>query len=364
MATFTKPTLVPRWADVGGNIAAAPEGLKDVGWGNNQEPPAGIQNEWQNLVGEWFKWLNERLDDGMSPDEVALLAPADASQAIKFNEQGARILRGLAVGFDQNPPPGGIAFGDAQANLTNDGTLVRLEFDTGDHIEFDRSNNLLRFTVAGTLLFTLTAAGTNFMAPLGVSSIAADNATVGVNLNVIGTSNLQGNTTGTTATFSDVTVDSLSGLSVSTSEADIHHGIRIRSLPVSGLDSTSVSGVASGTDIPSVVLDGTTDEILVPVPLIDGDRLLAIRLWVTDPQGAIVLAHRAWTPAIGVAPVATVVNTGATTGTGSLESVQLSGLNHVVTGLEIHNLYIRYNVAGGGVLPANLYSVQMIYDRP
>ena len=353
MATFTKPTLVPRWADVGGNIAVAPEGLKDVGWGNNQEPPAGIQNEWQNLVGEWFKWLDERLDDGMSPDEVALLAPADASDAIKFNEQGARILRGLAVGFDQNPPPGAIAFGDAQANLTNDGTLVRLEFDTGDHIEFDRANNRMRFTIAGTLLFTLSASGATFAGLLGVTALAADNATVGVNLNVIGT------TTGNTATFSDVTVDS-----VTTLEPDIRHGVRTRQLAVSGLDSTGVSGIASGTTVPSVILDGTTDEILVPLPLIDGDRLLGIRLWVTDPQGAVVLAHRAWTPAIGVAPVATVVNTGATTGTGSLESVQLSGLNHVVTGLEIHNLYIRYNVAGGGVLPANLYSVQMIYDRP
>lgn len=53
-----RPTKLPRWADNGGDIVEPTAGRKDVGWETAQKPSAQFFNWWQNLVYQWFQWLD------------------------------------------------------------------------------------------------------------------------------------------------------------------------------------------------------------------------------------------------------------------------------------------------------------------
>lgn len=76
MATFSKPGTIPRWADSTLNILEPPEAKKDDGWLFEEIPPSQFENWKENLTGLWFKWINERMKDGTTNDEFALLDPA------------------------------------------------------------------------------------------------------------------------------------------------------------------------------------------------------------------------------------------------------------------------------------------------
>lgn len=55
----TKPSSLPRWADVGGDIVEPTSGEKNVGWEPDTKPPAQYFNWWQNLVYQWMQYLND-----------------------------------------------------------------------------------------------------------------------------------------------------------------------------------------------------------------------------------------------------------------------------------------------------------------
>ncbi|MCP4600172.1 MAG: hypothetical protein GY847_06495, partial [Proteobacteria bacterium] len=82
-ATYTKPTDVPRWADTTGNITTPSEAQKNVGHVLNGVPPSSFENWRTKLVGNWFKWLDERFADGASgPDDFKILNPIDGTTAV------------------------------------------------------------------------------------------------------------------------------------------------------------------------------------------------------------------------------------------------------------------------------------------
>lgn len=64
MATYTKPTSIPRWADTSANVVEPAEAKKDAGWVFEEIPPSSYENWRTKLNGEWWKWIDERLDDG------------------------------------------------------------------------------------------------------------------------------------------------------------------------------------------------------------------------------------------------------------------------------------------------------------
>lgn len=69
MATFSKPTKIPEWADTG-TIVEPSESKKDTGWIFEEVPPFSFFNWHQNLVGQWIKWIDERFFDGTADKDL------------------------------------------------------------------------------------------------------------------------------------------------------------------------------------------------------------------------------------------------------------------------------------------------------
>lgn len=61
----TRPTNLPRWAVTTGgvpasNLALPTSAKRDVGWADQEQPPAGIFNELQYENYQWIQWFNSR----------------------------------------------------------------------------------------------------------------------------------------------------------------------------------------------------------------------------------------------------------------------------------------------------------------
>jgi hypothetical protein len=76
----TKPTQVAEWADTGSKVEPS-EAKKDSGWVAPELPPDTYFNWWQNLVGNWTKWINERLFDGGDSEDFKIQPPTPAGVA-------------------------------------------------------------------------------------------------------------------------------------------------------------------------------------------------------------------------------------------------------------------------------------------
>ncbi len=64
---MAKPTSLPRWADVGGDIVEPASGKKDTGWIEDEIPPAQYFNWLENLTYQWLVWLDAGVfNDGFS----------------------------------------------------------------------------------------------------------------------------------------------------------------------------------------------------------------------------------------------------------------------------------------------------------
>jgi|GEM_PF-5815017 len=82
-ATYSKPTVIPRWADTGTRTEPS-SGKKDAGWTFEEAPPYNYENWLQGITGDWIKWINERFADGASKDELFIKNPGNADDAIKI----------------------------------------------------------------------------------------------------------------------------------------------------------------------------------------------------------------------------------------------------------------------------------------
>jgi len=85
-ATYTKPAKTPRWADTSSNILEPPEAKKDEGWLFEEIPPSSFENWRTNLAGSWVKWIDERLFDGASKDQLLIKSPGSAVNALLITD--------------------------------------------------------------------------------------------------------------------------------------------------------------------------------------------------------------------------------------------------------------------------------------
>lgn len=68
----TKPTILPRWANVGASVTEPSSGQKDVGYDGGDRPPHQYENWRAEVIYDWTKWL----DDGLlTRDTVADKSP-------------------------------------------------------------------------------------------------------------------------------------------------------------------------------------------------------------------------------------------------------------------------------------------------
>jgi len=82
-ATYSKPTAIPRWAETTGNKAQPPAGYFTDGWLLDSVAVSKYDNWQKNNYASWFQWLDERLDDGASADELIINSPSVGWRAMK-----------------------------------------------------------------------------------------------------------------------------------------------------------------------------------------------------------------------------------------------------------------------------------------
>jgi len=87
-ATYTKPTVIPRWADDDLNVTEPSEAKKDLGWIVDDVPPSSYENWKAKLIGEWIKWLDERFADGSDENELVIKYPESGDDAITLRLEG------------------------------------------------------------------------------------------------------------------------------------------------------------------------------------------------------------------------------------------------------------------------------------
>lgn len=91
-ATYSKPTTIPKWADTSLNVTEPSSGKKDEGWLVGEKGISSWENWKAKLVGDWFKWLNERFSDGASKDALRVLCPKTGTQTLEIDENIVRFF--------------------------------------------------------------------------------------------------------------------------------------------------------------------------------------------------------------------------------------------------------------------------------
>lgn len=86
-ATYSKPTTIPRWADTSGNVVEPSSGKKDAGWLVQEKAISSWENWKAKLIGDWVKWIDERLADGATKDEFIIKDPSTGEKLLEFDYQ-------------------------------------------------------------------------------------------------------------------------------------------------------------------------------------------------------------------------------------------------------------------------------------
>lgn len=82
-ATYSKPTVIPRWADTGTRVVPS-AGKLNSGWTFEEAPAYGWENWLQGITGDWWKWIDERLDDGVDEDSFKIIQPEAGNDIMLF----------------------------------------------------------------------------------------------------------------------------------------------------------------------------------------------------------------------------------------------------------------------------------------
>jgi hypothetical protein len=141
-ATYTKPTTLPRWADDEINNLEPSEGKKDEGWVFEEAPASNYENWRAQLTGQWFKWLDERLDDGADENTLIINDPNDGGIGVKI---GSNVVR----------------FVDDDFSVTITASNPTITFDTNDYMQYDRAGNTLTFTMGSVASVQLGVSGSD-----------------------------------------------------------------------------------------------------------------------------------------------------------------------------------------------------------
>lgn len=160
-ATYSKPTVVPRWADTGTRTEPS-ELEKDTGWVPLQKPPAEYFNWLGGFTGDWLKWINERLADGPSDANVfSIRNPNDGTRQLQtIVGGGIEIDYGLNVGFAGAAADDTVCIGDGSFCLSNVASEPVIALDTAtDRLEFNRTDNVLKLLLGSSDKLTVGPLG-------------------------------------------------------------------------------------------------------------------------------------------------------------------------------------------------------------
>ncbi len=145
MATYSKPAKVPRWADTSSNLVEPIEGKKDEGWLYEEEHISSWENWRTNLIGLWFKWLDERLADGVSNDQLVIQFSSTSGkitfdkegECVLMSRDGAGVNNGAQLWFQNVDRQGGGPYDGYMWQWIHFGPELKLQsYDGNDSIEF------------------------------------------------------------------------------------------------------------------------------------------------------------------------------------------------------------------------------------
>jgi hypothetical protein len=144
MATYSKPPKIPRWGDSFGNILEPAEAKKDAGWVFEEVPPSAFENWKEQLNGQWWKWTDERWDDGATNDVLESQMPLGIDTSENFILEDAAgdpkiNFRGLAgdsyLFFDESAGQFEIWVGGVKQFHANvSGAFINGDLELGDDL--------------------------------------------------------------------------------------------------------------------------------------------------------------------------------------------------------------------------------------
>ncbi len=122
-ATYTKPSKPPEWADSpSGNLTEPSQAIKDAGHVVNSIPSSAYENWRTNLVGLWFKWIDERFVDGTSSDSFEIKDPGTGVTAIDLTSD-----EGIFYSMFSQFAKGIYVYGDTSKGIDAKGRGLRAE---------------------------------------------------------------------------------------------------------------------------------------------------------------------------------------------------------------------------------------------
>ena len=140
MATYSKPDSIPYWADDEVNNVEPPEAKKSLGWVFGEEPASSIENWKSNLIGKWFRWLDERFSDDDETNDTLVVNVGDSLRIKAADEIRAQFGENSFIGastsdgfvFVNGATDKEFRFGNSQKKLSYNITDNELDFFFGD----------------------------------------------------------------------------------------------------------------------------------------------------------------------------------------------------------------------------------------
>jgi len=347
----TKPTVLPRWANVGADVVTPASGKQDIGWVSQERPPA----EWQNWLSlhayNWLAWL----------DDMVL---SDDGTQVHWRSTKEHVFDGRLQANTGNTT---FAFKVTQTNNAGQGLSVDTNFNTGG-----AAANAIACSGAGYAL-EINSNGTNGTALV----VTKGGGGTGVALNVTGLSTLNGavtiSTGGLAITLGGITV--AAGLSdfqagAKTNEADIRHADKHTWVPIFHGNGDTASNGLTGTitsNVPYLRSASGAWDLVVRLPVIKGDRLKEIHCYGYDNDGGNNFSFAVYKNALtnGGAPGA-ASQLGSTQNSASsstnIQKLSVTGLTESISGDDTQ--YYAIMSAGAATSDGHrIYALKMVCDR-
>lgn len=172
-ATYTKPTKIPRWADTSLNVTEPSSGKKDTGWLVNEIPPSSYENWRTRTLGEWFKWIDERIFDADAGDSISIKSPGVAEQRILVKDDTTYFFGTDSTGASSGGDGGDFTGGD---NTSTGNGGIGVDGSGGSAVSGDGGDGG-RFAGGGS---STGAGGRGILASGGSASGGTDDGGVGL----------------------------------------------------------------------------------------------------------------------------------------------------------------------------------------
>jgi len=345
----SKPTVLPRWANVGGDVVTPLSGKQDIGWVPQERPPAEYMNWLALHAYNWHAWL----------DDLILSDSGTAVQwrSTKTHQFNARVDHVASIGG------GGIVLKAENTNAAGTSFQV-VGAQTGSGFTTHMQN-----TASGWVLL-LQSSGTNGTA-LRAEKIGGG---TGQAIDCQGISSFTGTLTvvsgGISVTAGGLTV--VAGLSdfqagAKTNEADIRHADKHTWVQVYDGHTGNVASVIT-TNVPYWSCGSGGWHIVCRLPLNKGDRLKEAHCYGYDNDSGnqftfeVFKAPHANGGAPGAATQVGTTQTSATTASTNIQKLSITGLTESISGDDT----VYYAIMRAGAVIADghrIYAMKIVTDR-